>query len=301
MVTRFIRCRRAALYAVLGVFAAIVHADDSADSWAEILLLELARGRSLPTLSVYHDALDFDAAYAIQRAFALQNLRTRKVGGFKAAFTSAALREQFRTAEPASAVLFADGRVEGGAEVDLAKFKRPLLEVEIGYVVRSPIRRRMRSVEDLSTYVRHAVPVVELPDMNYVNPTGLNARDIIATNIAASHYVVGQPFALQRLSEVNSLTVELKRDRTVIDRGKAFEAMGNQLEALLWLVNQLVRQGWEPAPGQVLITGTLGRINPALPGRYVADYGAAGRLEFTLGGGRPGTRRPTLQEATRTK
>ena len=36
------------------------------------------------------------------------------------------------------------------------------------------------------------------------------------------------------------------------------------------------------ADGMLLITGACGGIHPALPGRYVADYGDMGRIEFTV-------------------
>ena len=259
-----------------------VHADGGAENWAEIVLTEITAGRPMPALSVYYDELDLDTAYAIQRALVESALGTRKIGGYKAGFTTAAAREKYRLDEPVSGVLFADGRREDGADIALDDFKSLMLEVEIGYVLRSPITRSLHSVEDLKTYVREAVPAIEMPDLNYANPAGLNARDIVATNVAVSAYLVGRPMPLRDLSEVNSIEVALYRDEELIDQGKAFDAMGNQLEALLWLINDLVARGWPLRADDVLITGTLGKINPGVAGHYRADYGRGGSVNFSV-------------------
>ena len=264
--------------------ACAVHAEDgSADDWADIVQLELAHGQPMPLLSVYYDQLNRDSAYDIQHALVVHEMRKkRSIGGFKAGFTNAALRAKYHTTEPISGVLFADAAFKEGAEIDAGLFKKPMLEVELGYVLRSPITRRLRSVEDLKSYVSHALPVVELPDLNYTNVGGLNAYDIIATNVAASHHVVGKPLQLGDLSEVNGISMALYRDEQVVDTGSAIDVMGNQLEALLWLVNEAFAHGWPLAAGQLFITGTMGKMNPALPGVYRADYGLGRSLSFVI-------------------
>lgn len=269
---------------VAGWSAVPVHAaDGSADDWADIVQLELAHGQPMPLLSVYYDQLNSASAYDIQRALVTHEMRKKRViGGFKAGFTQAALRAKYHTKEPVSGVLFADAAFKDGDEIDTGLFKQPMLEVEIGYVLRSPITRQLHSVADLKTYISHALPAVEIPDLNYVNVGGLNANDIIATNVAASRYVVGKPFVLRDLAQVNEIKVALYRDLQVVDTGAASDALGNQLEALLWLVNDAYAHGWQLQAGQLLITGTLGKMNPGLAGSYRADYGLGRTLSFVL-------------------
>lgn len=267
-----------------GIASAFVYAaDGSADDWADIVQLELAHGQPMPLLSVYYDQLNNASAYDIQRALVNHEMRKKRViGGFKAGFTHAALRTKYHTTEPVSGVLFADAGFKDGDQIDSGLFKKPMLEVEIGYVLRSPITRQLHSVADLKTYISHALPAVEIPDLNYVNVGGLNANDIIATNVAASRYVVGKPFVLRDLAQVNDIAVALYRDEQVVDTGAASDALGDQLEALLWLVNNAHAHGWQLQAGQLLITGTLGKMNPGLPGRYRADYGLGRTLSFVL-------------------
>ena len=279
-----------ALVLVSGMAAA---ADGSADDWADIVQLELAHGQPMPLLSVYYDQLNRDSAYDIQRALVTHELRrNRRIGGFKAGFTNAALREKFRAKEPISGVLFADAAFQDGAAIDAGLFKKPMLEVELGYVLRSPVTRQLRSVADLKTYISQVVPVVEIPDLNYTNVGGLNANDIIATNVSASHHVVGKPFALPDLGAVNDITMAFYRDDQQIDSGRARDAMGDQLEALLWLVNDVQARGWPLLAGQLFITGTLGKMHPAVPGAYRVDYGLGRALAFTFKPAAPAQAQP---------
>ncbi|MEQ8230133.1 MAG: hypothetical protein RLW61_23325 [Gammaproteobacteria bacterium] len=283
---RFLHCLL--LLVLAGASIASPAQDASADGWADILRRELARGVPLPRLSTLVPDLDLALAYAIQESFVAAERIERGIGGYKAGFTNAPAQARFGLDAPVHGVLYADGERHDGAAIDLAGFARPMVELEIGFRLLSAIRRPMKSVADLRTYVSDVVPAVELPDLHYDEFDQLNGLDIVATNIASRAYVVGKPLPLAGLDTVNELAVALYHDGELIDEGHARNAMGDQLEALLWLVNRVQAAGWPLEPGQLLITGTLGRINPAAPGRYRAEYRAAGAargaLEFTLTG-----------------
>ena len=50
----------------------------------------------------------------------------------------------------------------------------------------------------------------------------------------------------------------------------------------MWLVQQRLQQGFEVKRNDLLITGALGQVIEAEAGRYVADFGALGRVTFTM-------------------
>jgi 2-keto-4-pentenoate hydratase len=58
--------------------------------------------------------------------------------------------------------------------------------------------------------------------------------------------------------------------------------MGNQWEALYWLINHIIDQGYTIGEGQVLLTGALGEVLPCEPGSYEADFGNVGTVSFTV-------------------
>ena len=58
----------------------------------------------------------------------------------------------------------------------------------------------------------------------------------------------------------------------------AGSVMAGQRDALIWLINQILAQGYELRPGHVLMTGSIGSMHPGKAGRYRADFGALGGL-----------------------
>ena len=83
--------------------------------------------------------------------------------------------------------------------------------------------------------------------------------------------------------DLNAVVVTFSRDGETLHEATAGDVMGDQWQALLWLVNQIAGQGYNLEPGHVLMTGSIGRMHPEKPGRYQADYGDFGKLTFTGG------------------
>jgi 2-keto-4-pentenoate hydratase len=46
------------------------------------------------------------------------------------------------------------------------------------------------------------------------------------------------------------------------------------------VVNDVLAKGGEIKDGYIVITGSLTKLIPAKPGKYVADYGSFGKIEF---------------------
>ena len=67
----------------------------------------------------------------------------------------------------------------------------------------------------------------------------------------------------------------------------ANQAVGSDLnrgqwKTLLWLVNNIIDQGWKIEPGQVLITGALGNMVKAKKGQYIATFSGVGQIDFRI-------------------
>jgi 2-keto-4-pentenoate hydratase len=58
--------------------------------------------------------------------------------------------------------------------------------------------------------------------------------------------------------------------------------MAGQREALTWLINSTLAQGYALRPGHVLMTGSIGSMHPGKAGKYRADFGALGDITFAI-------------------
>jgi 2-keto-4-pentenoate hydratase len=123
--------------------------------------------------------------------------------------------------------------------------------------------------------------VIELPDMGFADMKQLKGVDIIAANVAAKQFILGQEKAVEEV-DLNAVMVSLSLDDQEVNTGKGKDALGDQWQAALWLVNTMIKQGWKLEPGYIVITGALGKMLPGKPGKYVADYGSFGKIAFEI-------------------
>ncbi|MET0379843.1 MAG: hypothetical protein ABW049_12700 [Spongiibacteraceae bacterium] len=245
----------------------------------------LTQNQPAPVLSPeYGKAFTVDNAYAIQRLAIGQVTQGRRVVGYKAGLTTPAAQQQYAANQPVAGVLLPGSEIVGsedGYQVLLKSFRKPLVEVELGYRLMRRVTVPVPDVAALKEIVGEIAPVIELPDLVTAGNTLPNALDLIATNVGAKRVIVG-PGRAPSLTDPNAIHVDVYREGELVNAGDSRAVLGDQWQALLWLVNRTVATGWAIEPGQLLITGSIGKAVPLQTGLYVADYGDFARLEFTV-------------------
>lgn len=272
------RCRVVILMlVVVAASTALAQVVDPADA----IMQAYQTVKPFPVLSTSHPELDVPMAYTIQKAYVGKLLANDKIAGFKAGLTSQAGQQKFGVNAPVAGVLLTSGKLADGVTVDTAKFAALMLETEIGYVLGKPITQPVKDVAELQAAVKGVMPAIELPDLGFTDMKNLKGVDIIAANVSARQMIVGQERPVAGV-DVNAITLSLTLNGQEVNKGKGTDALGDQWQAALWLVNTMVAQGWTLEPGAVLITGALGNMLPGKPGNYVADYGDFGKITFTI-------------------
>jgi 2-keto-4-pentenoate hydratase len=244
-----------------------------------------AQKQPVPLLvPLYKKALTLDSAYRIQHLALEQALGGRTPAGFKAALTNLESQRFYGATAPAAAVLLPGGALkaeEDGYRTRIGDYRQGVVEVEVGYRFAQRINHILPDVRALQANLAEIFPAVELPDLAHAGTEPYRALDIIATNAGAKHFIVGSGRA-PSLTDPNVVTVTLYRDGEIVTQGTGRDVLEDQWQALLWLVNRTVESGWSIEPGQVLITGAMGKPTPLQTGIYVADYGRFGRIEWTV-------------------
>lgn len=139
----------------------------------------------------------------------------------------------------------------------------------------------LADTNELRQHIDGIAPAIELPNLYYQQPEQLTAIDIIATNVGAASYIVG-PFVAPQARDPNAAQPTLVCEGKQLNSGNARDALGDQWQAALWLVNTMIDQGWTIDAGQILLTGALGRMVPATTGECSADYGSWGTIAFRI-------------------
>ncbi|MFU8815235.1 MAG: hypothetical protein ACNA7W_07810, partial [Pseudomonadales bacterium] len=221
-----------------------------------------AQRANVPYLAPSREAaLDLAEAYAVQRAFTALRARTEPLAGFKAAANAAALQRALGLAGPVTGVLFASGERAAGSVVQRGDYRSLMIETEVGFHAARPIDRPVSGVGELQQAVSTCCAVIELADPGF-GGAAIRGTDLVATNAATAGFIRGPAHRAQGLP-VNALTVCLQRDGDPLHEVRADVLMGDQWQALLWLVNAVIEQGHVIAPGQLLITGALGGAHTA--------------------------------------
>lgn len=229
---------------------------------AQDIAAAINTGKPNPKMPV---GLKLEQAYEIQKAVVSQ-VAPQAVSGLKAGVTTEAVQQQFGVEQPLLASLFSRGENQSGCTLKT----RPgvLIECEIGIEINAagdPVA---------------AMPVIEIPYMEFTDPSDRNGVNLTATNVASDRYIIGEKQAFRASYADNRVRLSCNGEK--ISDAPLSEAQGGPHLGLAWMLEEAKQRGIETAAGMLLITGACGGIHPGKPGKYRADYGDLGSVEFEL-------------------
>lgn len=258
------------------------HADEAA--LARAIVEANAAAAETPRVSVLDPTIDLDGAYRVQQLVVDHILEGGdRVAGYKAGLTGRLARWWFDIDDPVFGVIPASGLRKSGDAIATRKGRQMLLETEIAFVAGARIDKPVADVVALKVLIRGVAPVIEAPAGGFPESQvrKLTVTDIVANNVSAHILIVGEEFSVEGLNLVK-LGAEMKRDGEVVSKGTGADVMGDPWNSALWLVNVAVGQGRVIEPGHLLSAGVIGKRVASEPGRYVADFGKLGIIEFTV-------------------
>ncbi len=242
-------------------------------------------GEAIGQFSVAHPDATADEAETTQRVYVSALVAGgEEIAGIKGAVVGEGGQKFFGIDGPLSAVLFRSGWHEAGQQVvrvPVREGANPGIETELGIILDQPIREEVASIEELKEKVRAVVAVIELPAGKHDWPEKPKAIDLVAANVDSDHYIVGIPAEVGAV-ELDALEVRLWKGDELINETNGGDARRGQWWNFLHQVNWAIRQGYRLEPGQLVITGALGKIAKEGPGRYRANFGELGEIAFEL-------------------
>jgi len=272
---------RSWLRCAVALYLFLTTATAYAASFSEQLIAAYRNNLPLPHFSKQFPDADISQAYRVQKDLVRALRKGDTIAGFKAGLTSLKGQQKFSVNQPLSGVLMEKGRVSSRVALELESYRKLMLETEIAYIFAKPLSKPVKSVEQLKKYVGMIAPAIELPDLGF-SPGTITGHDLVAANVAARAFMLGEAQPIEHVSDLNNLVIRLYHNDKLVSEGLGNEAMGDQWQALLWLVNQILSQGYRIEAGQFVITGTIGKLLSALPGHYRADFAELGHLDFDV-------------------
>lgn len=194
--------------------------------------------------------------------------------GYKAGLTNPAVQKRFNATAPVWGVLYEKMLLPSGSSLEAAFGARPLYEADLLVRVADARINQAKTPDDVIQAIDQVIPFMELPDLVVQAPPQLNGAAITAINVGARYGVLGQPIAVpvtrgERFALANAMrdmTVLVKADGVEVDRGKGADVLEHPLNAVVWLVGDLARQGLALQPGDLVSLGSFSRLLPPKPG-----------------------------------
>ena len=241
---------------------------------AEILAASAARQQITP-FTQRISGFDLDAAYRVTAALRRQRqARGEKPVGRKIGFTNRTIWAEYGVYAPIWGDMYDTTLkpLDSDGVVDLSLLLEPRIEPEIAFGLARPPQAGMDEADLLNCidWMAHGFEIVQsiYPGWRFA------AADTVAAYGLHGVYRIGPRHRLRDHPQADWLTtlanfeIELSRDGTPVDRGKAANVLDGPLSALRHLVELLAQDSVNPslAAGEIVTTGTVTRAFPVTAG-----------------------------------
>jgi 2-keto-4-pentenoate hydratase len=197
-----------------------------------------------------------------------------RVIGYKAGLTAKATQERFNASAPVAGVLLESMMLKDGATVPAAFGGRSVWEGDMLLVVKDEGINQAKTPEEALRHISAMRPFIELPDLALAPSEKLDGTQLTAINVAARLGVAGPEVPLQPAPETMRLLADTKIVATdasgaTLAEGRGAATLGNPLNVVVWLVEDLAQTGRKLSAGDLISIGSFTPLMPPKPGQVV--------------------------------
>lgn len=210
-----------------------------------------------------------EQAYAIQSRWTELRLeRAERLVGRKIGLTSPAMQEQMGVNEPDYGSLWASryfaaktGRVDIPADV----FLQPRVEGEIAFLIGKPLEGTNVTPQEVLVATEALAVAIEVVDSR-IEDWCIKLPDTIADNASYGGFTLGPWSRSLREADLRTLGMLIHQNGDPVVQGVGAAALGGPARAVAWLANKLTSFGVRLEPGDIVLSGALGKATPARKG-----------------------------------
>lgn len=239
------------------------------------LYAALRERRTVPPLIARDPSLTVDDAYAISLDFLARRLVDgEKVIGKKIGVTSKAVQDMLGVHQPDFGFLTDRMLIEGDIDIAATGLIQPRAEAEIAFILRKGLKGPGVTAAEVIDATESIAPCFEIVDSR-IDDWKIGIVDTVADNASCGVFVLGEARADPRAHDLPALHVRVTKNGAPLSEGYGSAVQGNPAEAVAWLANTLGQYGVSLDAGDVILSGSLVPLAPAVAGD---------RFEMTLEG-----------------
>ncbi len=234
-----------------------------------------------------HPSMTVADGYAIQRAWvALEVADGRSIKGRKIGLTSRAMQQASQITEPDYAPLMDDMFFEQGADIPIARFIAPRVEVELAFILGRPLKGPGVTLFDVlaaTDYVSPALEIIDARIEQFDRETKAPRKvfDTISDFAANAGIVLGGRPVRPDAVDLRWAGAMLFKNGVIEETGLAAGVLNHPATGVAWLANKIAPHDEQLSAGDVVLAGSFTRPTAAVAGDNIhADYGPLGTVSF---------------------
>ena len=203
--------------------------------------------------------------------------------GKKIGCTNEAAKAQLNVKDSFFGNMFLKNISQSKCIINSENYFSPFVEPEFSFVMKDEldILKAPYKPEVVCESISAALPSIELVDSRFEDWTVVGVKNLIADNAVHAHWIYGDEINNLNSINFNNHPVDLLINGKLIDKGNSNNVMGNPINSLTWLINNLALFGKSLPKNSYISTGTC---TPAIPikkgDKVMADFGKLGNVSF---------------------
>ena len=213
----------------------------------------------IPRITARYPDATIEDSYAIQGVWRDSQIAAgRRLVGRKIGLTSKAMQQATGITEPDYGVMFDDTVYASGSQIAFDDFSNVRIEVELAFVLKTPLAGPDCTLEDALAAIDYAVPALEVLN-SHIELEGRTIVDTISDNAAYGAMVLGD--VRMRPDEIDLRWVPgvLSRNGEIEETGVAAGVLGHPATGVAWLANKFHQHGARLEAGEIILAGSFTR------------------------------------------
>ncbi|MCG9554765.1 2-oxo-hepta-3-ene-1,7-dioic acid hydratase [Vibrio sp. Isolate31] len=239
----------------------------------------------IPALTLDYPKMSMDDAYKIQSRWVERKKNEgAEVKGYKIGLTSRAMQMAVNIDQPDYGVLLDDMFFSDGAQIPVADFLDPRIEVELAFVLKEKLEGENITIFDVLNATDYVIPALELiaarcyrtdPETGYTR----KVYDTIADNAANAGIILGGRPIKPNEIDLRWVGAMLYLNGQIEETGLAGGVLGHPANGICWVCKRFAPHGVSLEAGQVILAGSFTRPVCVKEGDTIhADFGSLGGI-----------------------
>ncbi|MER2114415.1 MAG: 2-keto-4-pentenoate hydratase [Solibacillus isronensis] len=223
-------------------------------------------------------------AYSVQLSQIRQKVDAgANIEGLKIGLTSKAMQEMLNVYTPDYGFILDTMLYDEFEGLSTESFIQPKVEFEIAFVINKELKGPNVTVQDVIDATAYVVPAIEVIDSRIAD-WKIKFEDTVADNGSSAGAILGKKRTLlEDIEDIANIRMVVKKNGEFLDEATSSAVLGNPLNAVVWLANELGEYDISVKPGMFVLSGALSKAVPFEAGdEFEADFGVLGKVNAII-------------------